>query len=74
MSDERVGPCGEHCAVVHECDARGREITRLRAENEKLQRKLHDAIVKYQRMLMQYEPAKAAGLADATFKGDATDG
>lgn len=46
------------------------EIERLRAENEKLQRKLHDATVKYQRLLMQYEPEKAAGLADATFKGD----
>ena len=37
---------------------------------EKLQRKSHDAIVKYQRLLMQYEPEKAAAGASATFKGD----
>lgn len=43
-------------------------LTALEAENEILQRKLHDAIVKYQRLLMQYEPEKAAGLADATFR------
>lgn len=43
MSDERVGPCGEHCAVVDECDERGREITRLRAENEKLRAENNEA-------------------------------
>lgn len=53
-----------------ELSTAGVAVEAFRAENEKLQRKLHDAIVKYQRLLMQYEPAKAAGLADATFKGD----
>lgn len=32
MSDKHIGPCGKYCAVVDECDARGHEITRLRAD------------------------------------------
>lgn len=60
MSDKRVGPCGEHCAVVEECDERGHEITRLRAENEKLR-----AAIFEKETVMQIRAAAAAALKEA---------
>lgn len=41
MTDEHKGPCGEYCAVVDECAARGAEIERLmRERDEALRRRI----------------------------------
>lgn len=43
MSDEDKGPCGKYCAVVDECEARGREIERLTRERDEAHQRYVDA-------------------------------
>lgn len=59
--EARLSYCDEACAADHICSDK---------RIEELEAKLHDATVKYQYLLMQYEPEKAARMASAAMEGE----